>query len=94
MIKMCDETLLRPLSIIFRNSSKSSIYPSTWKKANVIPDHKKDDKQCVNNYRPVSLIPVLGKIFEKLIFDEIYFFLIGKNFSIQTNLVFDQLIHV
>ena len=75
MIKMCHESLLRPLSIIFRNSLKSSIYPTTWKKANIIPVHKKDDKQCVNNYRPVSLLPVFGKIFEKLIFNEIYSFL-------------------
>ena len=75
MIKMCDESLLRPQSIIIRNSLKSSIYPSTWKKANVIPVHKKDDKQCVSNYRPVSLLPVFGKIFEKLIFNEIYSFL-------------------
>ena len=67
MIKRCDESLLRPLSIIFRNSLKSSIYPSTWKKANVIPVHNKDDKQCTNNYRPVS---VFGKIF-----NEIYSFL-------------------
>ena len=75
MIKICDESLLRPLSIIFRNSLKYSIYPSTWKKTNVIPVHKKDDKQCVNNYRPVSLLPVIGKNFEKLIFNEIYSFL-------------------
>ena len=75
MIKMCDESLVRPLSIIFRNSLNSCICPSTWKKANVIPVHKKDDKQCVNNYRPVSLLPVFGKIFEKLIFNEIYSFL-------------------
>ena len=60
---------------MFQNSLKSSIYPSTWKKANVTPVHKKDDKQCVNNYRPVSLLPVFGKIFEKLIFNEIYSFL-------------------
>ena len=53
MIKMCDESLVRPLSIIFRNSLNSCI--------NVIPVHKKDDKQCVNNYRPVSLLLYLGK---------------------------------
>ena len=41
MVKMCDESLLRPLSIIFRNSLKSSIYPTTWKKANIIPVNKK-----------------------------------------------------
>ena len=42
---ICDESLVRPLSIIFRNSLNSCIYPSTWKKANVIPVHKKDDQQ-------------------------------------------------
>ena len=75
MIKMCDESLVRPVSIISRNSLNSCIYPSTWKKANVIPVHKKDDKQCVNNHRPLSLLPVFGKIFEKLILNEIYSFL-------------------
>ena len=75
MIKMCDESLVRPVSIISRNSLNSCIYPSTCKKANVIPVHKKDDKQCVNNHRPLSLLPVFGKIFEKLIFNEIYSFL-------------------
>ena len=62
MIKMCDESY----------SLNSCIYPSTWKKANVIPIHKKYDKQFVNNYHPVSLLPVFGTIFEKLIFNEIY----------------------
>ena len=75
MIKMCDESLVRPLAIIFRDSLNSCIYPSTCKKANVIPFHKKDEKQCVNNYRPVLLLPVFGTIFEKLIFNEIYSFL-------------------
>ena len=76
MLKMYDESLVRPPStIIFRNFLNSCIYPSTWKKANVIPVHEKDDKHCVNDYRPVSLLPVFGKIFEKLIFNEIYSFL-------------------
>ena len=75
MIKMCDESLLKQISIIFRNSLKSSIYASTWKKANVIPVHKKGDKQCVNSYRAVLLLLVFGKIFEKLIFNQIYSFL-------------------
>ena len=62
-IKMCHESLVRPLSIIFQNSLNSYIYPSTWRKANVIPIHKKDDKLCVNNYRPMSLLSVFEKIF-------------------------------
>ena len=45
------------------------------KKANVIPVHKKGNKQLVSNYCPVSLLPICSKIFEKLIFDCIYDFL-------------------
>ena len=42
------------------------------KKANVIPIHKKESRQSKKNYRPISLLPIFGKIFEKLIFDAIY----------------------
>ena len=36
-----------------------------WKKANVVPVHKKDSKHFLKNYRPISLLPICGKIFEK-----------------------------
>ena len=41
---------------------------------NVIPVHKKGDKQVLKNYLPVSLLPIGGKIFEKLIFNALHFF--------------------
>ena len=65
MIKICDESLLKPLLILFKNSLKLSYYPDIWKKSNIIPAHKKNDKQLLNNYRPISLLPIFGKIFEK-----------------------------
>ena len=71
MIKICDESLLKPLLILFKNSLKLSYYPDIWKKSNIIPAHKKNDKQLVNNYRPISLLPSFGKIFEKIIFNRI-----------------------
>ena len=46
--------------------------PRQHMKANIIPIHKKSSRQCKNNYRPISLLPNLGKIFEKLLFDKIY----------------------
>ena len=67
MIKMCDKSLLKPLTLLFENSIKSSCYPDIWKRSNIIPVHKKNDKQLVNNYRPISLLPCFGKIFEKII---------------------------
>ena len=47
-------------------------FPNNWKKANVLPVHKKESRQIKKNYRPISLLPIGGKIFEKLIFDAIY----------------------
>ena len=72
---MCDYFLVGPLSIMYPNSLNSCIYLSTSKKSNVMPIHQKNDKKCVNIYHPVSFLPVSGKIFEKLIFNEIYYFL-------------------
>ena len=49
------------------------IFPEKWKKANVVPVYKnKGDKCVVKNYRPVSLLPIFGKIFEKCIYDSVY----------------------
>ena len=79
MIKICDKSILKPLILLFENSTKSSYYPDIWKKSNIIPVHKKNDKQLVNNYRPISLLPIFGKIFEKIIFNRIYGFLLEEN---------------
>ena len=46
-----------------------------WKKSNICPIHKKGDKQVINNYRPVSLLPICGKVFERLIFNSVYEYL-------------------
>ena len=41
MIKICDKSLLKPLTLLFENSTKSSCYPDIWKRSNIIPVHKK-----------------------------------------------------
>ena len=74
MIKICDKSLLKPLIILFKNSTKSSHYPDIWKRSNIIPVHKKNDKRLVKNYRPISLLP----IFEKIILNKIYYFLMEE----------------
>ena len=56
-------------------------FPSECKKGNVVPIHRKDDKQNVKNYRPVSLLPICGKIFERLIYNFMYDFLTDNNLS-------------
>ena len=59
--------------ILFRNSGK---FPSEWKKANVVPVFKKGDKQLAKNNHPISLLPITGKIFERLFSNQIFEFFI------------------
>ena len=79
MLQFCDDSVAQPLKIIFENILKSSSYPDLWKLANVIPVYKKKDKQLINNYRPISLLPICGKIFEKIIFKKLYNYLNVNN---------------
>ena len=58
--------------MIYEKCLESGIYPALWKRANVIPVHKKGSRQSKQNYRPISLLPIFGKIFEKIIFETIY----------------------
>ena len=66
MLLLCDDSVVLPLHIIFINILPTSIYPDMWELANVTPIFKKGDKQLINNYRPISLLPICGKIFEKI----------------------------
>ena len=93
MIKIWDKSLLKPLTVLFVNSIKSSCYPDIWKKSNIIPLHKKSDKQLVENYRPISLLPIFGKIFKKVIFNRIYNFLLEEDLLNPTSLAFVLLTH-
>ena len=58
---------------------QGSTYPDILKVATVTPLHKGGDKTAMNNYRPISTIPRLGKIFEKAISQRIYDFIVANN---------------
>ena len=75
MIKICDETIALQLKIIFDTVFKSGSYPDKWKRANVVTVHKKGNKNILKNYRPISLLPVCGKMFEKCIYNSLYSYL-------------------
>ena len=75
ILKICQLAIIKPLSIIFRNCINHSAFPDLWKKSNICPIHTKGDKQINNNYRPVSLLPICGKMFERLIFISLFEYL-------------------
>ena len=47
--------------------------------AYVVPVHKKSDKQILKNYRPVSLLPICGKVFERLIYNSLFEYFIEND---------------
>ena len=73
MLLLCD------VSIIFRTILLTSTYPDIWKLANVTPIFKKGDKQLIKNCSPISLLPICGKHFEKIIFNNLYSYLDVNN---------------
>ena len=84
MLTICGSATYKPLAINFKQCVDTGIFPSEWKKGNIVPIHKKGDKQTLKNYRPVSLLPICGKIIERLMFNEMFKFFI-ENELISSN---------
>lgn len=58
MIKLCENSICKPVSIIFNDFLKEGKFPFDLEKAHVVTVHKKGDRQCLKNgNRPISLLP-------------------------------------
>ena len=69
MLKMSGDAIIEPLFKIFKSCLKCGIFPDDWKKENIVPIFKIDDKQNIKSYCSVSLLPICSKIFERIIYD-------------------------
>ena len=81
MLKVCGSSIYKPLEMIFKQCIETGVFSSEWKKANIVPIHKKGGKQALENYLPVSSLPVCGKILVRLMFNEMF------NFFIENKLI-------
>ena len=71
-LKIAAEYVARPLHHIITLSIMQQRFPTSWKSAKVVPLHKKGSPLERGNYRPVALLSPLGKILEKVIYQQIY----------------------
>ena len=83
-LKLCHIELSKILCPLYNRCLSEAHYPSILKRAIVTPILKSGDKTKIENYRPISVLPVLNKIFEKLIHNRIY------NFFCENNLISDN----
>ncbi len=64
-------TLVKPITLIINQMLNTGIFPDKLKIVKIIPILKKDET-LFTNYRPISLLPAISKIFEKVIFKQLY----------------------
>ena len=67
-VKLSAPILIPALEKIFNLALKTGVYPDNLKIAKVIPIFKKGDPASVNNYRPISILSTINKIFEKILY--------------------------
>ena len=60
------------LALLFNTSIETSTLPKSWKKARVTPIFKGGDRTDKSNYRPISVLPVIARLFEKLVANQLY----------------------
>ena len=79
MLKKSALQISKALEIVFNKSIYANTFPANWKSAVIIPVHKKGDIYNMANYRPISLFPVISKVFEKLIDEKLKLFMQDHN---------------
>ena len=78
MYSISSTSIFKTLRLNFNHCIGNGIHPCEWKKANVVPIHKKGDKQTLKNYCPVPFLPICSKIFERLLYNEMFGFFLDK----------------
>lgn len=79
ILKQLKDCITLPIVIAINKSIQSGEVPKSLKLAKVIPIYKAKDKALFTNYRPISLLPVLSKVLEKVIYKRTYSFLESQN---------------
>ena len=101
ILKTCSDQLSIPLAIIFNKCIQTETFPTQWKYANFCPIFKTGDSQIISNYRPISLLSLVSKIFEKILYNRMYNYCVQNNILTARNSGFkkmdsaiNQLIHL
>ena len=78
MLKDAAPVIAPSLAILFNRSLTSGFFPSSWKIGRVTALYKQGDRTNVNNYRPITILPIISKLLERAVHDQLYKYLIAK----------------
>ena len=79
VIRECADLICIPIGDIFNQSISQGIFPDDWKCAKVTPPFKQGERDDLNNYPPISVISVIAKVFERIVYDQLYAYLEERN---------------
>jgi len=79
MLKSAAPIIAPSIAKLINYSFSKSVFPQRWKTAKVFPLFKGGDLENVNNYRPISVLPVLSKVIERHVHDTLYSYLYDNN---------------
>ena len=88
LIRECADLICIPIRDIFNQSVSQGIFPDDWKCAKVTPLFKQGDRDDLNNYRPISVISVMAKVFKRIVYDQLYAYLEEHNIICKINQAF------
>ena len=75
LLRECANSISVSLSALFDRSFNECHFPSAWKDALVVPVFKRGDRSNLSNYRPISLLPVVSKVCERVVYNKLSHFL-------------------
>ena len=84
LLKDAGDTISESLANIFNLSLQSGIFPDDWKLARITPIYKDGSKTECGNYRPISVISIVAKVFEKLVCNQL------RSFMKENNIIIDE----
>ena len=79
IVKRSNKVISPTLAKHFNYLMQTGKFPDELKIGKITPIYKKDDAELLENYRPISTLPIFGKIFEKIIYKRLYDFCISQN---------------
>ena len=72
MLNLSKDIIAKSSSDLFNACIDASVFPSDFKMERVAPIFKSDDREDLSNYRPISVLPTFARVFERLIYEQLY----------------------
>ena len=79
ILKSIKNIICKPIALIINQMIETGVFPTSLKIAKTIPLYKKGDSHMPSIYRPISLLPTISKIFERVIYNQLYDHFIKNN---------------